>query len=138
VYYKIGTIEPGETFQMDGSSDRALPRSLVEFLKEKRPNFTPVNYFMNQNEAINRIDLIREMMFHESDQSGQESIPSRTHHELDLSGQLALGRPMLVATIDRPGTQLVLKDNRNPPKTDQTTLLRVILPIKKEVEAKPR
>ncbi len=139
VYYKIGTIEPGETFEIGNSSDRSLDRSLVEFLKENRRNFVPVNYYMNQNENINRIDLIREMMFHDSDMSGQESIPSRTHHELDLSGQLALGRPMLVATIDRPGTQLVLKDNTNEAKIEQTTLLRVIMPIKKEGEAaKPK
>ncbi len=139
VYYKIGTIAPGETFEIGGSSDRSLYRTLANFLQEKRPNFTPVNYYMNANENINRVDLIREMMFHDSDASGQESIPSRTHHELDLSGQLALDRPMLVATIDRPGTQLVLKDSTNEAKTEQTTLLRVILPIKKEAEAaKPK
>jgi hypothetical protein len=45
---------------------------------------------------------------------------------------------MLVATIDRPGTQLVLKDITNEAKIEQTTLLRVILPIKKEGEAKSK
>ena len=63
---------------------------------------------MNQVENINRADLLREMMFHDSDASGLETVPSRTHHDLDLTGQLALGRPMLVAEIDRPGTRLVL------------------------------
>jgi hypothetical protein len=138
VYYKIGTIAPGETFEIGNSSDRSLDRGLTSFLQEKRPNFTPVNYYMNTNENINRIDLIREMMFHDSDTSGADAIPSRTHHEIDLSGQLALGRPMLVATIDRPGTQLVLKDITNEAKIEQTTLLRVILPIKKEGEAKSK
>lgn len=139
VYYNIGTIEPGEAFPLGNASDRSLDRSLASYLQEKRKNFTPVNFYMNQNEAISRVDLIREMMFHDVDQSGLESVPSRTHHEVDLSGQLALGRPMLVATIDRPGTQLVLKDNPNPPKIEQTTLLRLILPIKKEAEsAKPK
>jgi hypothetical protein len=139
VYYKIGTIKPGETFEIGNSSDRSLDRSLSSFLQEKQKTFPAMNYYANQNENISRVDLIREMMFHDSDTSGQESIPSRAHHDIDLSGQLALGRPMLVATIDRPGTQLVLKDNNNEPKIDQTTLLRVILPIKKEGDAgKPK
>ena len=94
---------------------------------------------MNTNENINRVDLIREMMFHDSDTSGQALIPSRTHHEVDLSGLLALGRPMLVATIDRPGTRLILKPESGEAKTEQTTLLRVLMPIKKEGEAaKPK
>ena len=139
IYYKVGTIEPGETFEIGNSSDRSNDRALSSYLQENRKNFTPVNQYMNQNEPINRVDLLREMMFHDADQSGQESVPSRTHHDLDLSGQLALGRPMLVATIDRPGTRLVLRDNTAEAKTDQTTLLRLILPIKKEGEAaKPK
>ena len=139
VYYKIGTIEAGETFEIGTASDRSLDRALASFLQEKRPSFIPANFYLSQNETINRVDLIREMMFHDSDASGLETVPSRTHHELDLTGQLALGRPMLVATIDRPGTQLVLGNAPGEAKTDQTTLLRVILPLKKEAEAaKPK
>ena len=51
-------------------------------------------------------------------------------HDLDLTGQLALDRPMLVARIDRPAAQLVLGNAPAPPKIDQTTMLRVILPLK--------
>ena len=36
------------------------------------------------------------------------SLGNATLHDLDLTGQLALDRPMLVARIDRPGAQLVL------------------------------
>ena len=135
VYYKVGTIEPGETFELGNSSDRSLDRALASYLQEKRQTFIPVNYYMSQNETIDRVNLIREMMFHDSDASGLETVPSRTHHELDLTGQLALGRPILVATIDRPGTQLVLGNTPGEAKTDQTTLLRVIMPLKKEAEA---
>jgi hypothetical protein len=134
VYYNVGTIEPGQTVDIEKTLDRAL----ASYLQEKRPTFIPVNYYMNQNEGINRGDLIREMMFHDSDASGQETVPSRTHHELDLTGLLALGRPMLVAQVDRPGTQLVLGNTPGVAKTEQTTLLRVILPLKKEgTPAKP-
>ena len=78
------------------------------------------------------------MMFHDSDASGLETVPSRTHHELDLAGQLALGRPMLVAQIDRPGTQLSLGNAPGPPKTVQTTLLRVIMPLKPKAEGEAK
>ncbi len=126
VYYNIGTIEPGATIQVDATLDRAL----ANYLQEKRPAFVPANYYTNQ-EAINRADLVREMMFHDSDTSSQEVVPSRTHHELDLTGQLAIGRPMLVAEVDRPGTQLALGNAPGRAKTQQTTILRVILPLKK-------
>ncbi len=130
VYYDVGTIEPGQTVDIE----KKLNRSLANQIQEKRKNFMPVNYW-DQNERIDRADLIREMMFHDSDASGQDSIPSRTHHELDLTGQLQLGRPMLVAEIDRPGAQLVLPNTPGEAKTNQVTVLRVILPLKKEAEA---
>ncbi len=41
---------------------------------------------------------------------------------------------MLVARIKRPGARLVLDNAPSPPKIDQTTLVRIILPLKK---AKP-
>jgi len=139
VYYKVGTIAPGETFEIGNASDRSLNRSLASYLQEKARKLPVLNYYGNANENINRVDLIREILFHDSEVPGQESIPSRTHHDLDLTGQLALGRPMLVATIDRPGTQLVLKDSAYEAKIEQTTLLRVIMPIKKEGDAsKPK
>ena len=130
VYYNVGTIEPGATVDIEKTLDRAL----ASYIQEKRTTFIPVNYW-NQAENIDRANLIREMLFHDSDASGQETVPSRTHHELDLTGQLQLGRPMLVAQIDRPGTQLVLGNAPGEAKTDQVTVLRVILPLKKEAEA---
>jgi hypothetical protein len=129
VYYKVGTIQPGATVQIDATLDR----SFSQHLKEKRDSqsFLPANYYVNQVENINRADLLREMMFHDSDSTGLETVPSRTHHDLDLTGQLALGRPMLIAQIDRPGTQLVLGNAPGEAKTEQTTILRVIMPLKK-------
>ena len=53
-------------------------------------------------------------------------------HDLDLTGQLVLDRPMLVARINRPGAQLVLDNAPSTPKIDQTTMLRVILPLNKK------
>ncbi len=133
VYYNVGTIEPGATVDIEKTLDRAL----ASYIQEKRQTFIPVNYW-NQAEKVNRANLIREMLVHDSDASGQETVPSRTHHELDLTGQLLLGRPMLVANINRPGTQLVLGNAPGEAKTDQVTVLRVILPLKREEAAKSK
>ena len=42
---------------------------------------------------------------------------------------------MLVARIKRPGAQLVLENAPSPPKIDQTTMLRIILPLKRKQAA---
>ena len=128
VYFQVGTIEPGATAQVDPS----LTRFLGNHLQEQRPSFMPDNVYSNSNETIDRANLVRELMFHDSDQSGQEPVRSRALHDIDLTGQLALNRPMLVARIDRPASQLVLGNSPGPVRTDQTTLLRVILPLKPE------
>ncbi len=132
VYYKLGTIAPGASVQVDATLDR----SLAEYLKEAQGSYLSNNY--GQVEAIDRPRLMMEMMFHDGGPAGEEVVPSRTQHDLDLTGQLALGRPMLVAQVDRAVTQLVLGNAPSDPKVDQTTLLRVILPLKKEAVAKAR
>ena len=131
VYYQVGTIEPGATAQVDKSLNRVLANHLQEF----RKTFLPDNPYATRSETIDRANLVRELMFHDSDRSGQEPVPSRALHELDLTGQLALGRPMLVARIDRPAARLVLGNAPSAAKIDQTTLVRVILPLKPEAKA---
>ena len=129
VYYDLKTIEPGATVQVDATLDRGL----ASYLKEAREQLVPkLNVGGVTNKAINRASLAREIMFHDSDASGEENIPSRTHRELDLTGQLALDRPMLVARVDHPGAVLKLGNAPGAIKTDQTTLLRIILPLKPE------
>ncbi len=141
IYYKVGTIEPGQTFDIENSGDRSLDRSLAEHLREELTKIIPANYNYNYAPIVTndsnqlRADLVREILFHESNPSGQETIASRMHHDLDLTGQLALGRPMIVAQVDRPGTQLLVNGSGKIAKTEQTTLLRVILPLKKEKAA---
>ncbi len=133
VYYNVGTIEPGATVQVDTK----LNRSLAGYLQDVnfRKTFLPANQFNVGNEPIDRANLVRAMMFHDSDASGNDLIPSRTHRELDLSGQLALDRPMLVAKVARPGAILDLGNAPGVIKTDQTTLLRIILPLKPEANS---
>ena len=128
VYYQIPTIEPGATVQIDAS----LNRVLGGYLDDLRGSFLPDNPYATQTSTVNRANLARELMFHDSDRSGKVTVPSRALHDLDLTGQLELGRPMLVAQIDRPASRLILGNSPVAAKVEQTTLIRVILPLKPE------
>lgn len=135
IYYQLGDIAPGGVVQVDATLDR----SLAEYLKEARKDYLANAAYNGRPEAIDRAKLMQEMMFHGSGPTGEEVLPSRTQRELDLTGQLDLGRPMLVARVDRPGTRLVLANAPSDPKIEQTTLLRVILPLRKGgEEGKPK
>ena len=70
-------------------------------------------------------------MFHGSlsTSTGEELTPSGALRDLDLTGQLALNRPMLVARIDRPAARLDLEGATNPPQVQHSTILRIILPL---------
>ena len=72
-------------------------------------------------------------MFHDSETtlSSDRILANEPLHDLDLTGQLALKRPMLVARVKRTGAQLVLDSAASPPKIDQLTMVRIILPLKK-------
>ena len=71
------------------------------------------------------------MMFHNSGGSRNNTLDSRQFHELDLTGQLLLDRPMLVADIDGAAADTFLGALSTPPHINQTTVLRVILPLQK-------
>jgi hypothetical protein len=128
--YLLGTIAPGATVRVELSSDR----NLSGHLGSKVPNYMAGQQPGTRDRKINRADLMMALMFHgsESTRTNEPTLGNATLQDLDLSGQLALDRPMLAARIDRPGAQLVLENAPSPPKIDQTTLLRVILPLKKK------
>ena len=97
-YYDLGTIAPGETKQVEMTQDRTLAGHLKDLVPSY---FFPASNRV-QSSPINRYSLMQEILFRESDTSGANPLPSRPLHDLDLTGQLALDRPMLVAQIDRP------------------------------------
>jgi hypothetical protein len=80
---------------------------------------------------ISRSDLLIALMFHDSGATAtqENSVASIPLHSLDLTGQLALDRPMLFARIKRPLSRLVLGHAPRAPRIDRTTLLRIILPL---------
>ena len=125
--YQIGDLAPGATIQVELSQDRQLSN----LIKSKGNEYLPGNV-NNPNNKINRPDLMLALMFHDTETTRVDrKLASNPLHYLDLTGQLALERPMLVARIDRPGSTLVMANTPSPPQIDQTTIVRVILPLGK-------
>ncbi len=125
--YLLGTVAPGETIRL-GTNDRHLSG----YLKDLQPKYLdqPAG---NRDLRIHRADLMLAVMFHDSESTlaSDRVLSSDPLHDVDLSGQLALKRPMVAARIKRPGSRLVLENPPSPPKVDQTTLVRIILPLSK-------
>jgi hypothetical protein len=128
--YLLGTMAPGATVRVELSSDRNLSGQLGA----NTPNYMSGQQPGTRDKKINRADLMLALMFHESEtrRTSEPALGNATLQDLDLTGQLALERPMLVAQIDRPGAQLALGNAPSTPKVDQTTLLRVILPLNRK------
>jgi hypothetical protein len=124
--YQLGTLAPGATVRVA----LAGIRDLSGLMKSKAPNYMP-DQPDRGNTKINRPDLLLALMFHESEsnRSSGHSLSNSVLQDLDLTGQLAIDRPILVARINRPGAQLALGNAPSTPKVDQTTMLRIILPL---------
>ncbi len=132
--YLLGTIPPRGTVRIELAQDRFLSGHLKAVAGKYAPA-RPWND--NQQVSISRPDLALALMFHDSQSaaSSEAALSNNMLHDLDLTGQLLLGRPMLVARVERPASRLVLDNTARIPKTDETTMLRVILPLNDKSEA---
>jgi hypothetical protein len=132
--YELGTLAPGATVRVELSRER----NLSGLLKDKQKNYL-TDQPWNREHRIDRADLMLAAMFHDSEStlSSERALANDPLHDLDLSGQLALQRPMLVARIKRTGARLVLDKVNAPsaPKIEQLTLVRIILPLKKKAKS---
>jgi hypothetical protein len=134
--YMLGTIEAGATVQVERQTNRVLSHVLQERAQPFRPG-SPV-YVEGDSQAPPppRGDLIRAAMFRDAltskDLSASVSTPL---HDLDLSGQLSLERPILIAGYDRPAALLHLDGAASTPKIEQETVVRVLLPLTAEGES---
>ena len=130
--YTIGKIAPGQTINIQLTNDR----NLSGLLKEREKNYLPAQS-RSGNGKLDRADLALALMFHESEgsRSNDRALGNSILGDLDLTGQLALQRPMLVARINRPAARLTLENAPSEPQVDQTTLLRIILPLKQPKKA---
>ncbi|MFI5458267.1 MAG: hypothetical protein ACHRXM_22785 [Isosphaerales bacterium] len=125
--YLVGTLAPGATVRVALTSDR----NMSGHLKDNLPHYLS-NQPWNRDLKIDRAELLLAVMFHDSESTlaSEHVLANGPLHDLDLTGQLALQRPMLVARINRPGARLDLDNVPSPPKIDQMTLVRIILPLK--------
>ena len=69
------------------------------------------------------------LMFSDMQAGGEDARPNNPLHYIDLSGQLALKRPTLVARTDRQASRAILGNAVKAPSVDQTTMLRVLLTL---------
>jgi hypothetical protein len=135
--YLLGDVAPGQTLRVELKSDR----SLAGELKAREPNY--MTGLAGEGDApatLDRGDLVLAAMFHdaESRRAGKDQpLGNSVLRDLDLTGQLALQRPMLVARIDRPAARVAIGNAPSEPKVEQTTVLRVILPLKAPTASKP-
>jgi hypothetical protein len=125
--YSLGTVAPGATVRVELSQDR----NLSGYLKANMSRYLSEQPWNAQDFRINRADLLIALMFHDSGATATRENPvaSIPLHYLDLTGQLALERPMLFARINRPTTRLVLGHAPRAPRVERDTVLRVILPL---------
>jgi hypothetical protein len=125
--YTLGDVAPGQAINVQLADNR----SLNGLLKANRGEYL-YEQGGRRDQTIDRGRLALAVMFHDSEDSrgGGQALGNVTLHDLDLTGQLDLQRPMLVARIDRPAARLALENSPNEPKvSDQTTMLRIILPL---------
>lgn len=127
--YDLGTIAPHATVRVDQSKS---PRHLSGLLRDRMGGIQ-ANQPWNNNSGvqIQRPALMLALMF--SDMQAGDANTTLTNnplHYVDLSGQLALKRPILVARTDRQGSRLILGNSSKAAKVDQTTMVRVLLSLK--------
>ena len=126
--YKLGDLAPGQTIRVELQSDRTLSGEL----KSREPRYMG-GPGRDPEARLDRADLLIAALFHESEsrRTGKDQpLGNSTLHDLDLTGQLALQRPMLVARVEKPGARLAIGNAPGEARVDQTTVLRVVLPLK--------
>ncbi len=131
VYDQLGTIAPGALARVDLAS---RSRPLSGYLEERARtlNAYTAGGEVSLADKINPADLLRVAMFREGMNARTSTPPSHSLAFLDLSGQLRLERPMLVAEVPGPRAKLVLDDDAGTPEIQASALLRVLLPLRAE------
>ena len=149
--FLLGDLAPGGSSTVELASNRVLATVLEEmtagFQQMLTSNGGPRGYVPGPNGTwvpagrmlapASRSDTVRVAMFRDLMATRAGALASVPMRELDLTGHLALGRAVLVATVGGEGSTLRLSGNAYPPIIDHETVLRVILPLKPEA-AEPK
>jgi hypothetical protein len=132
--YDLGDIKPGETRTLDVRNE--VLGNYLGRLNQSIPGTNRLNGMSPESDTAvsHRAEIGRLLMFYDStlrnNQPNLGSLSNGPLHTIDLTGLLALGRPMLVAEVDGDAAALDLGQTSSPPRIDRTTVLRVILPVK--------
>jgi len=127
--YRLQTLEPGETVELDPLSDpRPLEAELTGRKVSEEDSATPTGYDLLSR---NVRQVLRQMMFY--DAAGGAAY-TRLHHRyqrfIDLSELLELDRAIFIGFIDEPAVETLIDDQ--PQTNDRNrnwTCLRVVLPL---------
>lgn len=124
VYQIDRPIAPGETIRVDSASNR----NLSGFLEDIGRSLNGVYAASPRGgSVIPRAEIVRALSFARAGRRrGQK--PNLVLGDLDLSPQLDLGRPILIATLEGPSSALLLDGSEPDAREDQGTVLRVLLP----------
>jgi hypothetical protein len=136
--YDLGTIRPGGIARVDPTRTEAISAYLGR-TAQGLAAIDPYEYAYRMpnelDDPTNRVpdsrtEILRVAMFQAALGNRAETFPSRALRRLDLSAQVGeLRRPMLVAEVAAPAATLTLEDAPGTPQVEQTSLLRVILPL---------
>jgi len=127
-FYDLGELKPGQVRPL-GELRPLVLAGEVDRIRDRLPDSAP---YQREGDArlenVTRGELAFEAMFAEAGGPAKSPAPNLPLRYLDLAGQLALDRPMLVAEVDGQAARLDLGSLPGMPRTDATTILRVILP----------
>ena len=133
-YYDLGELKPGQSKPL-GEIDPLNVEGRVQRILGQLPGINAYQQYTPNGQPVatvaagsTRADVVFAAMFRDAAGSSGPQADNLAMHDLDLSGQLALDRPMLFAEVDGPAATLGLGKAAGTPKVDQTTVLRVILP----------
>lgn len=132
--YVLETIPAGGTLTINPLD---TPRTLGGYLDElyaKQESFHRTMSFGGTGRPSGdlseaRRQLMTHLMFFNGLTDTAKSKTNGSLRFLDLSGQADLGRPMLVAGAAGPAARLELWNEGPPPEVEQTTVLRICLPL---------
>jgi hypothetical protein len=128
VYDQLGTLPPGGAVRIDATS---RTRPLPGYLEERAQRFLNTQgntVYLKSVGSATMDDILRVMLFRQAMSRSTMAPASPSLARLDLTGQLTLGRPMLIASIETPGARLELEGDTGTKETVQTTVVRVLLP----------
>lgn len=126
VYLFERPIEPNETIRVDTLPNRSLAGYLGQFREGLGQVYT---YDVDARVNVSRSGLVRALSFARGARQQGQAKPNLVLSDLDLTAQLALGRPILLADLDGPSAALLL-DGEVPAEAlrSESTVLRVLLP----------